>query len=182
MGEGEQTAGEHGRAADRSATVRHGRGEAGRKERADRERAHHQRAGDRGKAPYDDEEEHAEEEDADEGAERERERACRPPSHHGAGDGARRERRQRGADGGESCTVATAAISAIGAWMMNTARQSSSWVTAPPSTGPSAAPATPAAAHQRGGAVRVAEEGHEHTERAGDERGATHSLRRRGRR
>ena len=149
VGEGEQAAGEHGRAADRCATVRHGRGEAGPKERADRQRAHHQRAGDRGKAPYHDEEEHAEEEDAHEGAERERERRV---GHHrttgpatvlgASGVNGARTAANRDRGGGRHRR-------AIGAWMMNTARQSSSWVTVPPSTGPSAAPATPAAAHQR---------------------------------
>ncbi len=46
---------------------------------------------------------------------------------------------------------------------------------APPRAGPSAAPATPAAAHQRGATV-VADQADEQSERPGDERRAAHTL------
>src|SRR4051794_27778275 len=45
--------------------------------------------------------------------------------------------------------AATAAASAIGAWTMKIARQSNSWVGAPPSAGPAAVPKTAAATHRR---------------------------------
>ena len=150
----------------------------GAEERADRERAHHEGAGDRGKAPHHDEEEHAEEEDAHEGAERERERgvgdhrttgpamvlgvhgvhgAGRTTAHRRSGGGSDGHQRDRRLDDEHRPPVDELGDS--------TAEHGPERGTGHARGGPPA-----------GGATGVAEEGDEHTERAGDERRATDSL------
>ena len=129
-------------------------------------------AGDRGKAPHHDEEEHAEEEDADEGAERERERGVgdhrttgsaivldvsggRAAAHRHRGD--RGHQRDRRLDDEHRPPVEELGD--------RTAEHR-------PERGAGHARSGPPA----GGAAGVAEQGHEHAERAGDERRATHAL------